>query len=455
MTHLTRNAAGVGAPAPVRVVHLGLGIFHRAHQAWYTEHANQKSGDPAGIASFTGRRPDAARPIRDQEGLYHLAVRGPNGAVPELVTSISEGVDGNDLDALAAYAASPKLQCITLTVTEAGYRRDAQGRLATNDPEVRQDLSGKAPITAPGRIVYALRARRDADAGPIAVVSCDNLTDNQAVCRQVVLDMAAGIDTELADWISSQVSFVGTMVDRITPRTTDADLDLVRSKTGFDDHAVVVTEPFVEWVLAGEFPAGRPAWDLAGARFVSDVRPFEQRKLWLLNGSHSLLAYAGAARGHHTVAEAIADETCREWVRHWWEEASRHLSLPNDELAAYTDALLERYRNPSIRHQLTQIQMDGSQKLPIRVLPVLARERANGDLPVGAVTAFAGWIVHLRAGTTVSDPLADQLTEIVRQGDETATRQLLELLTPQGELADDAELVNAVAVSIRRLSRTG
>src|SRR5690606_33729305 len=191
-------------------------------------------------------------------------------------------------------------------------------------------------------------------------------------------------------------------------------------------------------------------WDAVGARFVSDVQPFEQRKLWLLNGSHSLLAYAGPTRGHRTVAEAIADPVCRAWVEQWWDEAGRHLPLSATELAEYRKALLERYANPRIRHELRQIAMDGSEKLPIRILPVLARERANGLLPIGAITALAGWLAHLRAGTDVRDPRGEELKAAVGQGVNADVRHLLQALN--SPLADDAEVIQAVADRYRELT---
>ena len=174
----------------------------------------------------------------------------------------------------------------------------------------------------------------------------------------------------------------------------------------------MVTEPFSEWVLSGRFAGGRPRWEDAGATFTDDIAPFEERKLWLLNGGHSLLAYAGSARGHETVADAVADETCRAALEAWWAEASRHLTLPTED---YREALLERFANPRMRHLLAQIAADGSQKLPIRILPVLRAERSAGRMPDGAVRVLAAWIGHLRgAGAPVSDPRAEELVRARR-----------------------------------------
>ena len=211
----------------------------------------------------------------------------------------------------------------------------------------------------------------------MAVVPCDNVPDNGAMVARVVGELATAADPGLAAWITEHVAFVTTMVDRITPHTTDDDRAAVQA-SGVDDPVPVVTEPYVEWVLSGDFPQGRPRWEDVGARFVDDVVPWEHRKLWLLNGSHSLMAYAATLRGHDTVEQAISDPVVRGWVEQWWDDAARHLPLPPEDIAAYRAALLERYANPRIRHLLRQIAADGSQKVPIRILPTVRAELARG-----------------------------------------------------------------------------
>jgi fructuronate reductase len=269
-------------------------------------------------------------------------------------------------------------------------------------------------------------------------VSCDNLPGNGAVTARAVTDLAEAAEPALAAWIGEHVSFVTTMVDRITPRTTADDVRAVAERTGWPDAAPVVTEPFSEWVLSGDFPAGRPAWDAAGARFVDDVHPHETRKLLLLNGGHSLLAYAGSARGHETIAEAVTDPVCRGWLDQWWNEAVRVVPLPADDLAAYRTALLDRFANPRIRHTLAQIAADGSQKIPIRLLPVLRAERSAGRMPAGAVRLLAAWIRHLRGiGAPVNDAGAAPYQQ--RAG---SVRDVLALLAP--DLAGDTDLIRAV-----------
>ncbi|MGY1602619.1 mannitol dehydrogenase family protein [Geodermatophilus sp. SYSU D00815] len=397
------------AAPPVRAVHLGLGSFFRAHQAWYTDRA----GDGWGIAAFTGRRPDLARALAAQDGLYTLVTRGAGGDAFDVVRSVARAHAADEHDAWLAHLASPDVRVVTLTVTEAGYRRDA----------------------APARLLAGLQARRAADAGPITLVPCDNLPGNGAVLRTALHDLA---DPATRSWLDEQVSVATTMVDRITPEPTDADRRAVRAGTGVDDRCPVATEPFSEWVVAGAFPGGRPAWETAGAVLTTDVTPFEDRKLWLLNGAHSLLAYAGPLRGRATVAEAIADPACRGWVEAWWDTCAPHLQLPAHDVARYRAALLDRFANPRIRHALAQIAADGSQKLPVRLFPVLRRERAAGRLPLPAVRLLAAWLVHLSgAGTPVRDVRADELRPLAG-----SVPRVLAALDP--ELGEDRDLVAAV-----------
>jgi fructuronate reductase len=287
------------------------------------------------------------------------------------------------------------------------------------------------------------------------LVPNDNVPDNGDMVSRVVRDLARLVDPSLLDWIDDNVSFVTTMVDRITPRTTDEDRAEVRRQTGVDDPETVPTEPFVEWVLAGGFPGGRPGWDAAGARFVDDVRPFEQRKLWLLNGSHSLMAYAASTLGHETVADAIADPTVRAWVEQWWDAAARHLSLPAADVDDYRSALLERYGNPSIRHLLAQIAADGSQKVPIRLAPVVRAELESGRVTEGATRPLAAWIAHLRGhGAPVQDAHADDVVPLGAGTPAEAVRRTLEWLGFDAD-AQEGRLAATVEHQVLELETAG
>lgn len=416
-----------GAPAPpVRIVHLGLGAFHRSHQAWFTAHASDAA--EWGIASFTGRRPDAALSLAAQDGLYTLVERSPEGDSFEVVGSIAEAVDGADTARLNELVAASSTAIVTLTVTEAVYEKHDAG----------------SPL---GRLVRALAARQAAGGGPIAVVSCDNVAGNGEVARRAVVAIAEELDagsggSGFVEWVRENVSFVGTSVDRITPRTTAGDAALVAARCGYRDEAPVVAEPFANWILAGEFPAGRPRWEDAGAQFVADIEPFENRKLWLLNGAHSLLAYAGQLRGHTTVAEAIADPMCREAVEAFWDEAARHLTLPELGVPSYREALLERFSNPRIAHHLAQIAADGTTKLRMRAVPVMSAEMADGRTGVAAARMIAAWMdfVSSDGAGDFQDPLKDEVLVAAALEGRERTAALAELVSPA--LAGDPTVVD-------------
>ncbi|WP_267420524.1 MULTISPECIES: mannitol dehydrogenase family protein [unclassified Curtobacterium] len=365
------------------IVHLGIGAFARAHLAWYTQHA---SAEPWGITAFTGRSPAVAQALAAQDGRYTLVTRAADGDTAAVVDVVVAAHPGSDDAAWTAALASPDTTVVTLTVTEQGYR---------------------AGSDVPARLVAGLDARRRADAGPVTLMSLDNLTHNGEVLRQAVRD--AVTDPALLDWIDATVTFPSSMVDRITPATTEDDVAALAELPGAldDDRVPVVTEPFTEWVVEDAFAGERPAWETAGARVVDDVTPYEQRKLWLLNGSHSLLAYLGLLLGHETVERAMADPVCRSAVEALWDEAAQELSLPTEQVEDARAALVERFANPRIRHTLVQIASGGSQKLPVRVVDVvrhrLERDPAAGIGP-GAATLLAAWWLHV---TTQEDLVND------------------------------------------------
>lgn len=455
VTQPLSRSGGDGRPAaPVRILHLGLGSFFRAHQAWYTDRA--PDARQWGIAAFSHRRRDLAHALTAQDGLYTLLTRDAEGDSFDVISSLAAAHAGSDHAAWLAYWRQPALAVVTLTVTEAGYACDldrgldlARGDVAADIAALRTD-PGAPVMTAPARLLAGLHARARAGRGPVATVPCDNLAGNGAVAGRAVRELAAATGRPELVAAADGASWVTTMVDRITPGTTDADGAAVRAATGRHDAVPVVTEPFSEWVLSGDFPGGRPEWEHAGARFVADLTPFENRKLWLLNGAHSLLAYAGPRRGHVTVAQAVADPRCRGWLIEWWAEASRHLGLPGTELDSYQQALLGRFENPRIRHLLAQIAVDGSQKLPVRVLPVLRAERARGVVARGGARVIAAWMLHLREGTaSVRDAEAGRAVAAARAPLPEAARLVLDLLGPG--LGRDGELVAAVAAQVTEL----
>lgn len=376
-----------------RIVHLGLGAFHRAHQAWYTSRAEDAADWT--IAAFTGRSSQAADELSAQDGLYTLIERAADGDRAEIMAVLVEADAGSDVPRLVELLAAPATAVVTLTVTETAYRIGADGGPDLSDPVVAADVealrAGRAPESVLGRLVAGLVARRNAGSPGIAVVPCDNIPDNGPFVGGGVLGIAAAVDPALRDWIRAEVSFVSTSVDRITPRTTDADRATAAQLTGWQDRSPVVTEPFSDWVLSGTFPNGRPKWETAGARFVDEIEPYERRKLWLLNGAHTLLACAGLLRGHQTVADAMADPECRRWVEDLWDEDVHHLPASLG-LPEYRGKLAERFENARIAHHLAQIAMESATKLGVRVAPVVLAERAAGRTGAAALRAIVAWI---------------------------------------------------------------
>jgi fructuronate reductase len=445
---LTRTLRPV-PKAPLRIVHLGLGAFHRSHQAWYTQQASDAAD--WGIAAFTGRRPDAAVALAEQDGLYTVVERADTGDSFTVVGSIVEAVDGADVARLAELVAAAATAVVTLTITEAAYGLGSDGKLDTSAPSVAADLAllkagSGFPTTPLGRLVLALGARRNAGSGPLAVVCCDNLSNNGTVAKEAVAGFAGAFDAGLAAWIATNVSFVSTSVDRITPRTTEEDVADVQSACGYRDTSPVVAEPFSSWVLSGQFPAGRPRWEDAGALFVEDIEPYENRKLWLLNGAHSLLAYAGQLRGHTTVAEALADAECRHAVEAFWDEAEANLSgtdaAADLQIPEYRAALLARFSNARISHNLAQIALDGSTKLRMRAVPVLQAERAAGRTGAAAALMIAAWIDYSAASGTFQDPLGAEVAAANRLSGTERIQELLYVVDPV--LAADAAVVGLV-----------
>ena len=439
---------------PIRIVHFGLGAFHRAHQVWYTAMADD--GDEWGFASLTGRSADAARVLARQDGLFTLIERSEQGDRAQIVGNLVEAVDGADLKRTVELIAAHTTAVITMTVTEAGYRLTPDGLPDPNDEPLAEDLrnlstafaSGDtefartaAPTTTLGRLLAGLAERRNSGGGPLAIVPCDNIPDNGAFVRHGLLALAARADESLSLWIAANVSFVSTSVDRITPRATEADSERAAELTGYEDGSPVVTEPFSDWILSGEFPAGRPRWESGGARFVEDIEPFERRKLWLLNGAHTYLAYAGLRRGYRSVAEAIADPALRRDVETVWAEASAHLPADLLELERYRTALIDRFANARIEHRLEQIAMEGVAKLRVRLAPIALAERSAGRPATGCARGFAAWI-ELTRREVLPDSQRGALHEALSRIGGDDIRDLLALVEPA--LAADPDFVKLV-----------
>lgn len=403
------------------IVHLGIGAFHRAHMAVYID--DLLAENPGwGIVGASLRRPDTKMALAPQDGLYTLAVRDASGTKARVIGSILSVLDANAQRAeLLDLMASPAIRIVSLTVTEKGYcSAPATGELDANHPDIVHDLANpEAPRSAPGLIIEALARRRAAGIAPFSVMSCDNLPANGPTTRRIVTRFAELRNPGLGAWIAEHVAFPGTMIDRIVPATTDADRAMIRELTGLEDAWPIVTEPFTQWVIEDNFPGGRPPFDGAGAQLVDAVEPFERMKLRMLNGSHSTLAYLGYLAGHQYVADAMGDPAFAKLIRTLMrDEVMPTLDMPGVDLASYSDQLLKRFANPALQHRTWQIAMDGSQKLPQRLLATIADRLNTGGAITCLALGVAAWMRYVMGidengdSIDVKDPLALRLLAI-------------------------------------------
>jgi fructuronate reductase len=450
------------------IVHLGIGAFQRAHQAMYTEAAIAAGDRHWGIVGASLRSPAVRDQLQPQDGLYTLSVRGADGEKLQVIGAIKDVlVAPEDPAALLRALADPAVAIVTLTVTEKGYCYDpATTALDEAHPDIVHDLANPAlPRTVPGFLIEALRLRREAQVDAFTVLCCDNLPHNGRTVRAIITRFATLRDRALAGYIANEVAFPSTMVDRITPATTAEDRAAIAARLGVEDASPVITEPFTQWVIEDRFPRGRPDWSIAGAEFVSDVAPYENMKLRLLNGSHSTLAYLGYLAGYETVSDTMRDANYRRLAASVMEDAATTLRMPpGADVAAYSQALIERFENPALRHRTWQICMDGSQKLPQRLLGSI-RDRLAAGAPVDRlVMGVAGWMRYVTGideggqAIDVRDPLSARLRSIADQAGMTADRlapALLDVREIFGDLAADARFRDAVTDALAGIIAKG
>ncbi|GAW37156.1 mannitol 2-dehydrogenase [Roseovarius sp. A-2] len=399
------------------IVHLGLGAFHRAHQAVMTDDALSRDGGDWRIVSVSLRSRDVAQALAPQNCLYTVIERDAGGMKGRIIASIST-VIAADPDKTLKALCNPAVRIVTLTVTEKGYGIDrATGAPDSTNPVVSADIAAPdAPSGVLGLLVAALRRRRRDDIAPFAILCCDNLPSNGQFLRGGVLGFARAVDPDLAGWIEREVAFPSSMVDRITPASTDATLRDAETLTGCRDCAAIETETFLQWVIEDYFPHGRPAWEAGGALFVDDVEPYEQMKLRMLNGAHSMLAYAGFLSGHTFVRDVMTDRALAALVLRHLEAAADSLSpLSGVDFAHYARDLQDRFRNPTMAHRTRQIAMDGTVKMPQRIWSPAA-EALEAGRDIGAFAfATAAWMRYClgidESGETFAlcDPREDEI----------------------------------------------
>ncbi|TYC63672.1 mannitol dehydrogenase family protein [Rhodobacterales bacterium] len=425
------------APKP-GIVHLGLGAFYRAHVAIYVEEAMEASGGDWGIVGVSLQSPTMHDNLAPQDYVYTAEELRPQGPFLRQVEILSDVlVARDDPEAVLRKMADPGIRIVTLTITEKGYCHDpASGRLNLDHPDIVHDLEEEMPLSAPGYLVRALERRKAAGHPPFTVLTCDNLPDNGPLVRGIVLELAERIGPELAQWIASEGRFPATMVDRIVPATKPEDVEALAARTGRLDAAPVTHEPFRQWVVEDDFVsaygnAARPDLAASGVELVDNVTPYERMKLRMLNGTHSALAYLGYLAGMETISETVADTVLAGYVKRLWRtEIAPSFDAPQGiDLAAYADALFSRYANPAIRHRTWQIAMDGSQKLPQRILATLHDNIARDTPSPGLTAAVAAWMIYV-GGTDLSgrqidvrDPMAERLRSL-SEGAENAAEKV-------------------------------
>lgn len=430
-----------------RMVHLGFGAFHRAHQAVYADILAHDHGSDWGYCEINlvgGEKQIADLNLQDH--LYSVAEMSAAGWQCRVVGVVKQAlhaqVDG--LEAVFAAMTRPEVAIVSLTVTEKGYcHSPATGALQLDNPLIAHDLAHPhQPQSAPGVIVEALARRRALGLPAFSVMSCDNMPENGHVTRNVVIALADAIDPALGEWIRSHVTFPSTMVDRIVPAVTSETLAQVAQHTGIEDPAAVACEPFRQWVIEDNFVAGRPEWEKAGAELVKDVLPYEEMKLRMLNGSHSFLAYLGYLAGYAHISDCMKDENYRRTaLALMLEEQAPTLKVEGVDLAHYANSLIERYSNPALRHRTWQIAMDGSQKLPQRWLDSVRWHLAQGSSFDLLALGISGWMRYVSGiddngdSIDVSDPLLPAIQQAVAtsQQGESRVKALLGLTTIFGE----------------------
>lgn len=452
-----------------RIVHFGFGAFHRAHQALLTDRVLNAQGGDWGICEISLFSGDTLmRQLREQDHLYTVLEKGADGNQAIIVGAVNECLNAK-LDSLAAIIekfCEPQVAIVSLTITEKGYCIDpATGALDLTNPRIVHDLqSPDEPHSAPGILVEALSRRQARGLAPFSVLSCDNIPDNGHVVKNAVLGMAEKRSPALADWIREHVSFPATMVDRIVPAATEESLAEITRELGVADPCAISCEPFIQWVIEDNFVAGRPAWEAAGVQMVSDVRPWEEMKLRMLNGSHSFLAYLGYLAGFQHINECMQDSAFREAAyRLMMDEQAPTLTITDVDLTGYAQSLIERFANPALKHKTWQIAMDGSQKLPQRMLAGirlhLERESAWPLLALGV----AGWMRYVSgvddAGAAIDlrDPLSDKIRAMVAAS--TEDQRVAALLSLQevfgNDLPHNPAFVQTIEAAWQRIAQHG
>ncbi|MFS1504178.1 fructuronate reductase [Vibrio lentus] len=454
-----------------RIVHLGFGAFHRAHQALFTNEMLSKTNTDWGICEinlFGGE--DLIESLRAQDHLYTVAEKGAESTDVKVIGSVTESLHPNldGIEAVLEKMAETQVAIVSMTITEKGYCADpATGKLDRNNALVIADLANPMqPKSALGYIVQALKIRRERGLTPFTVMSCDNVQENGHVAKAAIIEFAQLLDPELRDWIETNVTFPCTMVDRIVPAATEETLTEIAELLGCEDPCGIACEPFRQWVIEDNFVAGRPDWNVAGAEFVEDVVPYEEMKLRMLNGSHSFLAYLGYLGGYDHISDTMTDAGYHKAAFDMMMKSQApSLTMPEGtDLEGYATLLINRFTNPSLKHKTWQIAMDGSQKIPQRMGGSLRFHLEQGSDFSWLATAIAGWMRYVSGvdeqgnEIDVRDPMVDTLRQICDQHglNVSVVPALLavEAIFP-AELGQNPQVIDAVSSAYQSLIEHG
>ncbi|MEZ5647614.1 MAG: mannitol dehydrogenase family protein [Alphaproteobacteria bacterium] len=431
----------------IGIVHLGIGAFHRAHQAVYTDDVLNRNPGPWLISGVSLRRPDTRDALVPQNGLYTLAIRDASEERLRIIGSVTEIlVAPESPQAVLDRLCHPSTKIVSLTITEKGYCHDpATGNLNTEHPDIRHDLTHpERPRSALGFIVAAISFRKAANLSAFTVLSCDNLPSNGDTIAKLLQQFATLRDKALGSWIHSHIPCPNSMVDRIVPATTDDDRMVIDHAMGLSDSWPVVTEPFSQWVIEDRFASGRPAWEKEGVQFTKDVRPFELMKLRLLNGSHSSLAYLGYLSGFDKVADAM-NSPIADFIKELMDKEIAPTLPPIDgiDLTRYKVALRERFYNSALKHRTWQIAMDGSQKLPQRLLETIRDRLRDGASIQYLSLGVSAWMRYVYGQDEhgrkidVRDPMAAEFARISAKTGPNAQSLAHELLALRSIFGED------------------
>lgn len=448
------------------IVHIGVGNFHRAHQAVYLDRLFDKGLDHDWAIIGAGIKPyDAAmrEKLKAQDWLSTVVELDPGEVHARVIGSMIDFAE-IDPEALLATLVEPEIRIVSLTITEGGYYVDAQsGGFDANHPDIQKDIkNSSAPETLFGILIRALQLRRDTGTEPFTVMSCDNLPENGKIAKQTVLGLAREMAPDMVDWIKRTVGFPSSMVDCITPATTDHTKTLVRERFGLIDDAPVACEPFRQWVLEDHFPSGRPKLEAVGVEFVEDVAPYELMKLRILNGGHAAIAYPSALLGFQAVDEAVTDPDISAWLRKLMLTDVIPIvpAPPGVDLEDYLETCIERFSNSAVGDSISRLCLDGSNRQPKFILPSIADALKSGKTFDGLALEVAFWCRYCAATledggrTPLEDERGDQL-QAAAQKSRKDPEAFLHLADIFGDLGQDGQFKAAFAKALDTLWQTG